>query len=385
MKRFSFIPLLLAIVIYIIFPFKELQFLSIAIILLYSQAFVTSYIVSRSFKVSREKAIQYCKNGEEEYISLYVQNVSPFNLSNIEVYDKGAGCYQNGTGEYIKGFKSGEALCFKTKVDQLKRGQYRIGPVVIKGSDPLKIFPWSITVEKYIDIVIYPQISNLNLILRAGDRGGNLKVKNPMYQDLTELKSIRDFRAGDSVRNINWKTTAKTGKLQVMEFSNTITVPLFIILDLDPVNYPIKYRYSYIEKAIEAASSLVSEYNSSNQPLGLYIISGKDKLLIPISSGYEHTINILENLAIVSISKGVGLNVASEFMFENYTIPQGTHLYILSPALNRDFIPVMDILKRKKVFIKTVYTGDGKNISNIPLYCEKYHLNLNREELFNVI
>lgn len=385
MKRFSFIPLILAIVIYIIFPFKELQFLSIAIILIYLQAFISSFISTKSFRVSREKPLQYCKTGEEEFVSLSVENISPFNFRNIEIYDKGAGCYENGSGEYIKDFCSGESVSFKTRVDQVVRGQYPIGPVVIKGSDPLKLFPWSISIKKYVDVIIYPKISNLDSVLKAGERGGRIKVKNPMYQDLTELKSIRDFRSGDSIRNINWKTTAKTGKLQVMEFSNTITTPLFITLDLDPCNYPIKYRYTYIEKAIEAAASLVAEYNINNQPVGIYFIDGKERVLIPISSGYSHTINILEHLATISISKGAGINIINGFLEENYRIPQGTHLYLLSPCINKDFIPVLELLKRKKVFIKTVNTGDGGSNNFLPAYCENYYLNLSSEEMLNAI
>lgn len=386
MKRITLVPLIMAIVIFIIFPFKELQLISIAIIIFYLYGFLFSKIITKFFVVSRNRDIQYCKNSEDEYVSLFVKNKAPFILNDIEVYDKGSGCFSTGDGEYITSIDSGETVKFDTRVTQVTRGLYKVGPVVIKGIDPLKLFPWSISIDSSIDVVVYPKISPINSILVDGERGGSIKVKNPIYQDLTDLKSIRDFRTGDSIKNINWKSTAKTGKLQVMEFSNTINTPLFILLDVNGANYPVKYRYTYLEKAIETAASIVTEYSLKGQPIGIFISGLKDDVLVPIFNGYEHTVSILERLALLDPSKSESLDIVDEFFKKNYSIPQGSHLYAITPGLSKESVPLLNIFKRSKVLIHTVYTGHGDIDPNIPYFNGKFKLSIyDDKEVLNAI
>ena len=44
---------------------------------------------------------------------------------------------------------------------------------------------------------------------------GHLKTQQRLYQDPSRTIGVRDYVPGDSVRTINWKTSAATGSLKV--------------------------------------------------------------------------------------------------------------------------------------------------------------------------
>lgn len=382
MKRVSFIPPIFFIIFFLLFPFRAVQVASITFILLYLSAYIISMLMKKSIIVSRGMPVYYCQNGVEDYSSIEILNSGIIPMENIVISDKGAGCYDNGIGTFVDNISSRNSKSFSCRLNTLTRGNHVIGPVVVKGSDPFNLFPWKKVVESYSNVVIYPRFYPIELLLTEGEIGGRQKVKNPLYEDLSDLKSMREFRQGDSLKRVNWKASAKAGQLQTMEFSNTLSAPLFILLDLKSENYPIKQRYIYIERAIEAASSLAVSYGERGESCGLFTNAGKDGLLIPQSKGYGNTISILENLASIDFRETSSKSVISGFSESRNILPQGSHLYILVPELTPELNNEIEILKAKKYIIKIVITGGGGCEIHPPGNCKIYYLTSYGREYF---
>ena len=55
---------------------------------------------------------------------------------------------------------------------------------------------------------------------------------------------------------INWKVTARTGKLHSMAYLSYLRAPVLIVLNLTREDYPARYRYHYLERAATVAASL---------------------------------------------------------------------------------------------------------------------------------
>ncbi|MDR1947937.1 MAG: DUF58 domain-containing protein [Spirochaetaceae bacterium] len=167
------------------------------------------------------------------------------------------------------------------------RGIFTFGPARIRGQDPLGLFPFSVVLDERATVFVYPAPAIAALGRPGGLPLGTLLSANPLYEDLTRRRSLREYHPGDEPRRINWKVSARTGALamgpaypssgagglMVNEFESTVSSPLVVFLNLDPREYPLKKREPYLERAIEAAAALCLMASRERQELGIVIYS----------------------------------------------------------------------------------------------------------------
>lgn len=369
MKKFSVIPFVFSMICFLIYPFRLVQLVSIFIMLIYILSFLISKMMLKSLSVTRCNDIYYCQNGCESFSDIIVENRGIFPLDNIIIHDKASGGYEVGVGIFAESIPYGNTLKLSSKIDTMRRGRFTAGPIVVKGCDPLNLFPWSKKIDSYIDIYIYPKFSSIELLIMSGAVGGKVKVRNPLYEDLSQLESMREYRAGDSLKKINWKASAKSGTLQTMEFSNTLSTPLYIILDIEPERYPLKHRYSNIERAIEVASSIVTSYGEGGEAVGLFMNSSKDGVYIPQAKGYDHVVSIMAKLSEIDFLYINKEPVIRSFFNTNPVIPAGSHIYIIVPKVTHEVNQEIALLSSNNCIINILVTGGQKEDIFPPGYC----------------
>ena len=85
----------------------------------------------------------------------------------------------------------------------------------------------------------------------------------------------RDYTAGDSLRRIDWKSTAAVGRLQTKLFEPSIALETVLFLNLNSEEYHYKFRYDASELAIVVAASLANWIIGQKQSVGL-VVNGSD-------------------------------------------------------------------------------------------------------------
>jgi uncharacterized protein (DUF58 family) len=109
-----------------------------------------------------------------------------------------------------------------------------------------------------------------------------------------EFMSVREYRRGDPLRHIHWKSTSKTGKLIVKEFQNEYFVRQALILDtfLEEPNSPL------FEEAVSVAASFALSLNSQESLLDLLFV-GTEAICVTAGHGVAQVDHMLEILAAV--------------------------------------------------------------------------------------
>jgi uncharacterized protein (DUF58 family) len=153
-------------------------------------------------------------------------------------------------------------------------------------------------------MTVYPRVVPLFKIdLPSRSPMGSLRTKQPIFEDPSRPSGKRDYSRGDSLRRIDWKSSAVVGRLQVKLFEPSIALETTIFLNLNAQEYYYKMRFNSAELAIVIAASLANWVSSKKQSVGL-ITNGIDPLcndsqpqpLLP-SKGREHLMHLLETLA----------------------------------------------------------------------------------------
>ncbi|TAE59542.1 MAG: DUF58 domain-containing protein [Nostocales cyanobacterium] len=176
------------------------------------------------------------------------------------------------------------------------RGVMRLVSLTIARPVPLGIFHGCQTISLPQSLLILPQLYQLPPIQLPGFRkyqSGGVALASSVG-DAEEFRSLREYRPGDSIRKIHWKSWAKIGKPIVREEQDEFFVRHALILD---TFQPEKYS-QILEVATSLAASLAADVQTQESLLDLMFV-GNEAYCFTFGRGISHTEKMLEILASV--------------------------------------------------------------------------------------
>lgn len=193
---------------------------------------------------------------------------------------------------------------FEYAIDARKRGYYPIGPLSISTGDLLGLTDSLLMQHSAEAFVVYPKIVHFTSMgIPSQSPHGTLRHTLPLFEDPTRVFGKRGYTSGDSLRRIDWKSSASSGRLQVKLFEPSIALETFLALNLNAEDYYYRTRVDATELAITIAASVGNWIVGQKQTVGL-MVNGRDPLaagdrpqLIPPRKGKRHMMRLLETLA----------------------------------------------------------------------------------------
>jgi len=179
------------------------------------------------------------------------------------------------------------------------RGHFRIEPLQIRTGDPFGFFEASAGVGQGITLVVYPRIDPLPLwrLPPANIEGAHASPERTL-QATPLATTVRPYAPGDSMNRIHWRTTAKTGEIQVKEFDLEQTADAWIFLDLDAGVEAGTGDDTTTEVMVRAAASIADKALAENRAVGL-TVSAHRLTVLPADRGARQRLKILQLLAAV--------------------------------------------------------------------------------------
>jgi uncharacterized protein (DUF58 family) len=275
--------------------------------------------------------------GEEVQVKLTISNSGWLPVPWVRIHE-GLPVELSGPDSFQRVISLGprEEKSFIYNVDARRRGYYPIGPIYFSTSDILGLSTSELRREGELEhLTVYPKIVPLsNVNFPSQSPMGTLRHHRPIFEDPTRILGKRDYYAGDSLRRVDWKATAVTGKLQVKLYEPSIALETMIFLNLHKEDYHYRMRIASTELAIIIASSLANWLVRKQQKVGL-VVNGNDPLsaegnpqFIPVRSGQGHLMQILDILARIHVDDRLDFSV----LFRNRRIhlPWGTTLTVIT-------------------------------------------------------
>ena len=262
-----------------------------------------------------------------------------------------------------------------------KRGFYPLGPLVISSGDPLGLLQPTQREYSSSPLTVYPQIVHMGSFrLPSRSPFGTIKHPNPIFEDPSRILGKRDFQNGDSIRHIDWKSTAATGQLQVKLYEASISLEVAILLDLDRDNYDIKTFYKDTELAVTAAASVAAWGKRHRQPVGL-VTNGADpqqgdRMPTPLQpkKGTGHFIRILEILA--RIQPGDNLPIETLIQGALSNLSWGATVVLISGTLQDSTLKLLFQTKKRGINPAMIFTGQSANYRSLKTMADYYKIGL---------
>jgi uncharacterized protein (DUF58 family) len=232
---------------------------------------------------------------------------------------------------------------FEYSVNARKRGYYPIGPLSISTGDILGLRDTLQAVKQEDHLVVYPKIVPFtSLKIPSHSPQGTLRHTLPLFEDPTRVIGKRGYISGDSLRRIDWKSSASTGQLQVKLFEPSIALETCIVLNLNVDDFYYRTRIDTAELAIVIAASIANWIAGHKQMVGM-MVNGRDPLTadgkpqtIPPHKGKRHLIRLLETLARIEMTDQWTL--VPLIQRQHYQLRWGTTLIVITGKASDELI-----------------------------------------------
>ncbi len=184
----------------------------------------------------------------------------------------------------------------QVEVTPLRRGILRFAGVSLARPDPLGLFRALSRILLTQSVLILPKRYPLPAIALPGamkyQQGGVALASNVGRSD--EYVSLREYRRGDPVRHIHWRSWAKTGKPIVKEFEDEFFVRHALLLD----TFTDRSYSDEFEEAVSVAASFACTVLTQESLLDLLFV-GPQAYCFTAGRGLAHADQMLEILASV--------------------------------------------------------------------------------------
>ena len=203
--------------------------------------------------IDRTASVNHAFLGDEIEITFTVENKKPLPVPWLEINEYVP------RGLLVEGFKaveqsylggaemtastslgSYERVKVKRKLTALHRGMYRLGKTRLRSGDLFGLYPAVAKLDHTPWVIyVYPAIKSIpGFKLPARRPIGDSLSRERLWDDPSRPAGVREYRPGDPIKNIDWKTTAKRDELHVRQFDPSVSEHAVIFAEAITTNVP---------------------------------------------------------------------------------------------------------------------------------------------------
>ena len=272
---------------------------------------VAAVVVRRSqVQIANRRSVEPARAsaGEPVTVNLVVSNRSVLRTGTLLLEDQLPDRLVGRARFVLDPLGSHESRTVSYRMPGLGRGRYRVGPLRIRLSDPFRLIDVTRSFTATSEFVVAPVIDQLPPVEpprsdEIGESAGSHSVGTHGADD----QSTREYRIGDDLRKIHWRSSARTGVLMVRQEERPWRGQSTVLLDLrtiahasapDSASAPQDPRLaSSFEWAISAIASIGSHLLVRGRELTLLGDPAEDRLRIGSSTQLANHLAGVRDLA----------------------------------------------------------------------------------------
>lgn len=154
------------------------------------------------------------------------------------------------------------------------RGRFRIGPMTVRVSDPFGMVELGHSFHAVTTMTVTPRTVPLSPIPLAGAWSGSGDNRPRAFATgSAEDVTIRDYRRGDDLRRVHWRTSARLGELMVRREEQPWQSRATVVLDDRVRAHRGRATASSLETAVHAAASIITHLDQRGYTVRLVTAS----------------------------------------------------------------------------------------------------------------
>ncbi|MDQ1730031.1 MAG: hypothetical protein QOK10_190 [Pseudonocardiales bacterium] len=178
----------------------------------------------------------------------------------------------------VSGIRGRQRRTVAYPLDGQRRGRYTVGPTAVTASDPFGLVVADSRSGDTAELIVQPRRDALApLALPMAWRDGGTHSSHSVGSGGSDDASVREYRHGDDLRKIHWRSTARSGNLMVRQEERPWHGQTLVLLDSRTNAYPVppgEHESEAFEWAVSAAASISSHLAERGRRVSLVSGSG---------------------------------------------------------------------------------------------------------------
>jgi uncharacterized protein (DUF58 family) len=157
------------------------------------------------------------------------------------------------------------------------RGRYEVGPLVVRLTDPFGLCELTRSFPSVDRLTVIPQVSPLPSVRLAGEYAGTGESRaRSVAVHGEDDAATREYRHGDDLRRVHWRSTARVGELMVRREEQPWESRATLVLDTRALAHRGEGPTASFEWAVSAVASIAMHLRHSGYRLRLVTDNGVD-------------------------------------------------------------------------------------------------------------
>ncbi|MEU4236604.1 DUF58 domain-containing protein [Actinoplanes sp. NPDC026619] len=257
----------------------ERDLLRVAVLLAALPLLAAAYVGRSRYKLACTRSLEPGRApvGSSARIILRLQNMSRLPTGTLLLEDKLP--YALGSRPRVVlerlGAHQASSVAYTVRADV--RGRYPIGPLVIRLTDPFGLCELTRSFPSVDRLTVIPQVVALPTVRLAGEYAGtgDSRARSVAVHGEDDA-ATREYRRGDDLRRVHWRSTARTGELMVRREEQPWESRATVVLDTRVFAHRGEGPTASFEWAVSATASIAMHLRHAGYKLRLVTGSGID-------------------------------------------------------------------------------------------------------------
>ena len=297
-------------------------------------------------------------------IWLDISDAFPIGLQTSGTHQRGVGAEAELDHRITTSLLPYQRVTWRYRIRCRVRGNHRIGPARLRSGD---LFGFSATeqhIPKVEYLLVYPRLVDLRRMMVPWEQPlGDARGRRRIQDDPSRFVGLRDYVPSDPLKHIDWKATARHGKLETRIFEPAATQHLLIALNARTGDAAWQgSNRRLFERAVTVAASVAEFAEREGYSFGLVsnAVASYSSKWISVSSGtgrsqLEAT---LESLAMAGPFWVAEL--AAVLRAEVHAFSTGSTVVLVSAILTPAVVQEIEEMRRRGHRVVVFYAGDGE-------------------------
>lgn len=288
-------------------------------------------------------------NGDFNQVQLLIANNYPFTVK-IVIIDDLPVQFQERELQFSFNLNSGKKKLLNYEVRPTERGEYTFGDIHVFAIGKIGLVERKTTISAEKNVVVYPSFLQMrkyeliafsNHLTMAGIKRIRKIGRN------TEFEKINEYTPGDDFKTINWKATARKGKLMINQYQEEKSQNVYSIIDMGRNMKMPFHQLSLLDYAINASLVMSNIIVKKYDKPGLITFNNKIKSFLKSDRSTLQMQRIMELL----YNQTTGFAESNfELLYSTikHKIPQRSLLLLFTN------FETLDSLERELIYLKAI-------------------------------
>src|SRR2546428_381139 len=240
-----------------------------------------------------------------------------------------------GTNHAVVSLEKAGTLRLAYTVRSQVKGDFVLGPVRVRSFDPLALGAHDVALDLRSPLVVAPAMEDLRRaqLQPRRTRPWFGQVPSRRIGPGTEFWGLREYVAGDEVRRINWKASARLERLFTNEYEGERSGDVVIVVDARRESFVGTEADNPVEHAVRAALGIADRVLATKNRVGL-IVYRQVIDWVPLAFGRKQLYRILDHL--VHAKPGGEWRVSHVGLVLSRFLPRDCLIVLITPLQDRD-------------------------------------------------